>query len=66
MSVTVGEQVNSGQGMHFIRLDECSLTDLQADGEEAQRMQSLGGFSLGVHSVNACGLAIELIEFIQG
>ena len=69
MPVTVGEQVHGSQGVHFIQADECSLADLQADGEEARRtsrLHSLGTFSLGVHSVNACGLAIELIEFIQG
>ena len=69
MSVATGEQVHSGQSILLIRGDECSLADVQADGEEARRtsrLHSLGSFSLGVPSANACGLAIELIEFVQG
>lgn len=47
---------------------EYSLVDFQADGERAQRtswLHSLCVFSLGLHSANICGLAIELIDFIQ-
>lgn len=34
MSVTAGEQVHSGQGILFMRMNAYSLVDLQADGEE--------------------------------
>lgn len=47
---------------------ECSLVDFQADGDGAQRtswLHSLCVFSLGLHSANVCGLAIDFINFIQ-
>ena len=47
----------------LIRVDECSLADLQPDGDGAQRTSWLR--CLGSHSVHECGLAIELMEFIQ-
>lgn len=57
-----------GQGILLIRVNENSLEDLQAAGKEAQRtswLPSLSAFSLGLHSINACGAAMELIEFTQ-